>query len=156
MAAAVTGASLMVYHDIGATLPVALIRFAGRMLPEHRREWAEAALNEVAYIGSRRAALSWALGCMLFALKERSSYDFGRAIPTHLTLKTLVRVSAMLAIAVVGVYAIQKPYQRERISLTMFHGCQKSGCPPHSSRAVRDAWAINLRESRTHDPRASH
>ena len=145
----------MANRNVADTLPTALIQFATRMLPEHRREWAEAALNEVAYIGSRRAALSWALGCMFFALKERSSYEFGRALSTYPIFKALARASAVLAIALVGVYAIQKPYQRERILLTVFHGCQKSGCPPHSSRAVRDAWAINLGESIAHDPRTS-
>lgn len=118
-------------HSTGSTVPVGVIRFAARILPHHRREWAEAALNEVAYIGSRRAALSWALGCMLFALKERSSYESARALSPRLILKALLGVSAALLIAVTGVYAIQKPYQRERILLLVFHGCRKSGCPLH-------------------------
>lgn len=118
-------------HSTGSTVPMAVIRFAARILPHHRREWAEAALNEVAYIESRRAALSWALGCMLFVLKERSSHEFARALPSHTILKALLGVSAALAITATGVYAIQKPYQRERILLLVFHGCRKSSCPLH-------------------------
>lgn len=68
---------------------------------------------------------------MLFALKERSSHEFARALPTHTILKALLGVSAALVITVTGVYATQKPYQRERILLIVFHGCRKSGCPSH-------------------------
>ena len=67
----------MANRNVADTLPTALIQFAIRMLPEHRREWAEAALNEVAYIGARRAALSWALGCMFFALEVVTSVGYG-------------------------------------------------------------------------------
>lgn len=155
MAATVTGTGLMSNGNMRPMAPTAAIRFAAWVLPRHRRDWAEAMLNEVAYIGSRRTAVSWALGCMVFAIKERSSYEFARALPTHAILKTLLGVSAALIVTVTGVYAIQKPYQRERILLIVFHGCRKSGCPPHSSRSVTDSWAINVGEPSAHDSRTS-
>ena len=155
MATTVTGTGLMSNGNMRPMAPTAAIRFATWILPRHRRDWAEAMLNEVAHIGSRRAAVLWALGCMLFALKERSSYEFARALPTHAIPKALLGVSAALILTVTGVYAIQKPYQRERIRLIVFHGCRKSGCPPHSSRPVTDSWAINVGESGAHDSRTS-
>ncbi|MFK2889911.1 hypothetical protein [Dyella flagellata] len=111
-------------------LPAA-VRFVTWILPPHRRDWAEAMLNEMAYAGSHRAALLWVLGCTLFAIRARTAYELERTFMSRRILRALLGISAASVIAVVGVYAIQKPYQRERILLYVFHGCNKFGCPRH-------------------------
>lgn len=95
------------------------VRFAIRMLPPARRDWAEAMFNEVAYIESRRAALNWVLGCMLCALKARVSFELERTFMNRRILKAALSLGAASVIAIVGIYAAQKPYQRERISITL-------------------------------------
>ncbi len=98
------------------------VRFAAWLLPPHREEWAEAMLNEMAYIGSRQAALHWALGCTWSAIRERTSYELGRTFMKRRALGTLLGLGAASLIAVFGIYALQKPYQRERILMVVFHG----------------------------------
>ena len=104
--------------------PTKAIRLATWILPPHRKDWAEAMLNEMAYAGSRRAALYWLLGCVLSAIRERASYTLRRTCMTRRIFKTLFGLGAAAAIAVVGVYAVQKPYQRERIVQVVFHGAR--------------------------------
>ncbi|WP_188795217.1 hypothetical protein [Dyella nitratireducens] len=101
------------------------------MMPPHRKDWAEAMLNEMAYVKSRRAAWHWLLGCTLFAIRERASYELGGVFMNRRIFKFLFGLSAASVIAVTGVYAIQKPYQRERILLFVFHGCTKYSCTRH-------------------------
>ena len=100
------------------------IRIATWILPSHRKGWAEAMLNEMAYAGSHRAALYWVLGCVLSAIRERTSYELRRTFMTRRILKTLFGLVAASAIAVVSVYTVQKPYQRERIVQVVFHGAR--------------------------------
>ena len=94
-------------------------RLATRMLPPHRKEWAEAMLNESAYIRSRGAALQWALGCTLAAFRERLVYEFGRAFMARKIVRALLGGAAVLLIAGAGIYITAKPYQRERIWITV-------------------------------------
>lgn len=75
--------------------------------------------NEVAYIKSRRAASYWALGCTLFAIKERVSFELERTFMNRRILKAVLSLGAASVIAVSGIYAAQKPYQRERILTTL-------------------------------------
>lgn len=131
MAIAVAGTSLMAKDNVRSTILTAAVRLATWILPPHRKDWAEAMLNEIAYVRSRRAALSWVLGSTLFAIRERASYELLSAPTLRGTLKTLLGLSAAAVITVIGVYAIQKPYQRERILLVVLHGCRKSSCAPH-------------------------
>jgi hypothetical protein len=97
------------------------IRFATWLMPPHRKEWAEAMLNEMAYIESRRAASRWLLGCMLFAAKQRASHELRKVFMPHGIVKTCLSLSAVAVMAVIGIYAMQKPYQRERIRIALFH-----------------------------------
>lgn len=106
------------------------VRLATWILPPQRKDWAEAMLNEIPYVRSRRAALSWALGSTLFAIRERASYELVSALTFRSPHKALLGLSAAAVIAMIGVYAIQKPYQRERILLVVLHGCRKSSCAP--------------------------
>lgn len=131
MATVVTGTSLMVSGSMSSTSLRVAVRLATWILPPQRKDWAEAMLNEIAYVGSRRAALCWALGSTLFAIRERTSYALASALRFRRPHKALLGLSAAAVIAVIGVYAIQKPYQRERILLVVLHGCRKSTCVPH-------------------------
>jgi len=69
------------------TDPTKAIRLATWILPPHRKGWAEAMLNELAYAASRRAALSWVPGCVLFAIGERTSCEPRRTFMTRRILK---------------------------------------------------------------------
>jgi hypothetical protein len=121
MAAVVAGSGVMASGK-GKIIDLATaIRCAAWIMPPHRKEWAEAMLNEMAYIGSRRAAWHWLLGCMLFAAWERASHELRRAFMPHGILKTCLTLSAVAVMAVIGIYAMQKPYQRERIRIALFH-----------------------------------
>lgn len=118
--AAVAGTSLMSDDGIRSARLVALaIRFATWLLPPHRKSWAKAMFNEIACIPSRRIALRWVLGCTLLAVRERTSYELGRTFVHHRVLKTLLGLGAASVVLVAGLYAVQKPYQRERISITL-------------------------------------
>lgn len=99
--------------------PAALVRFATWMLPPHRKDWANAMLNEIEYIESRRLAAWWTLGCASFAIRERVSFELERTFMSHRTLKAVLGLGAASVIAVVGIYMAQKPYQRERISIAL-------------------------------------
>lgn len=103
------------------TDPVAAIRLATWILPPHRKDWAEAMLNEIAYVRSRRATWHWLLGCMLFAIRERASCEIVGALTKRSIPRTLLGLGAALAFTVVGVYMVQKPYQRERILTAVLH-----------------------------------
>lgn len=121
----------MARDRIGSRELAIAIRFASWVLPPHRKDWAAAMLNEMAYARSRRSALLWALGCALSAIRERGVYEFMRTFTSRRIFKTLFGISALTVIAVAGVYATQKPYQRERILLYVLHGCGKFDCPRH-------------------------
>jgi hypothetical protein len=109
-------------------LLAAAIRLTTWLLPLERKEWAEAMFNEMPYVGSRRAAASWVLGATLFAIRERASYELVSMLRPRGIFKALVGLSLAMAITVMLVYVVQKPYQRERILLLVFHGCGKLGC----------------------------
>jgi hypothetical protein len=121
MAAVVAGTGVMANGNIKFIDLATAIRFATWIMPPHRKEWAEAMLNEVAYVRTRRAAWSWLLGCTLFAVKERASYELARAFMPNGILKKLFTLSVASVIAVIGIYMMQKTYQRERILITLFH-----------------------------------
>jgi hypothetical protein len=48
-----------------------LAAHAGRVLPGHRGDWARAMRSEIDHLPSSRAALWWALGCVLASYTER-------------------------------------------------------------------------------------
>lgn len=121
MAPAGAGAGLMASDNTTPTASAAAIRLAIWILPPHRKDWAEAMLNEMAYIRSRRGAWYWAFGCALFVIRERASYALARTFATRRILKTLLGLSAALVFTLAGVYMVQKPYQRERIWITVLH-----------------------------------
>lgn len=94
-------------------------RLAIRLLPPHRKEWGEAMLNEAAYIKSRAAASRWVLGCVLTAIGERVVFVMGRTFMTRRIFKVMLGLGAVLVIGAVGTYIDAKPYQRERIWITV-------------------------------------
>lgn len=97
------------------------IGLATWLMPPHRKDWAAAMLNEIAYVASRRIAWHWVLGCIFLALRERASYELASALAPRTMLKALLQLSAMSFLAVAGLYMLQKPYQRERILFVVFH-----------------------------------
>jgi hypothetical protein len=109
-------------------LPAAY-RLASWLLPPHRKEWAEAMLNEGAYIKSPRLAWQWAMGCALSAVKERVFYELGRTSMSRRLLRTLLTCGAVLVLGAVGIYVDSKPYQRERMWITLQHAT-------HSTKAL--------------------
>lgn len=126
MATAVAGTGVMASGNRKFIDRTTAIRFATWIMPAHRKDWADAMLNEMAYVPSRRAAWHWLLGCTLFAIRERVTYELVRVFMPNGILKTFFTLSAVATIAVIGIYAMQKPYQRERILITLFH----HGSPP--------------------------
>ena len=99
--------------------PGAAHRLAVWLLPPHRKEWGEAMLNEVAYIRSRSAASRWVLGCVLTAVGERVAFELGRTFMTRRIFNVMLGLFAVLVIGAVGTYIDAKPYQRERIWITV-------------------------------------
>lgn len=98
---------------------IAVARVAIWITPAHRKEWAQAMLNELAYIESSRAATRWVIGSMLFAIKERTTYELEKAFMNNRTFKTALVLVAVAVGSVAGMYALQKPYQRERIKIEL-------------------------------------
>lgn len=94
-------------------------RLATWIMPSHRKEWAQAMLNELAYIESRPAAVRWILECTLFAIRERTTYQLKEASMNIRTLKTALVLVAVAVSVVAGGYAVQKPYQQDRIKFTL-------------------------------------
>jgi len=80
--------------------PGAAYRLATWLLPPHRKQWAEAMLNEAAYVKSRGAAFQWALGCALTAVRERVAYELERIFMIR---KFAKYCSGLVAVLVVGV-----------------------------------------------------
>jgi hypothetical protein len=91
------------------------VRFATWMLPPNSKEWAEAMLYELAYIQSRRAALSWVLGCIFSSIKARAAYALVGAFAPRKMLNALLSVGVASVVLATSIYMVQKPYQRERI-----------------------------------------
>lgn len=108
-------------------------RFAIWILPPQRKDWAEAMINEAAYIESWQQVLRWIFGSALGAMKARTSYEMERTFMTRGFLKTSLTFSAVIVVALIGVYAIQKPYQRERIKLVILHHIEGSSMAPAGS-----------------------
>jgi hypothetical protein len=134
MATVIAEMRLMANDNMRSTDLAVAVRIATRILPPHRKDWAAAMLNEAAYVGSRRAAWFWVLGCALFAIRERASFELARTFMTRRILRALLRLSAASVIAVIGLYMLQKPYQRERILIAVFHSAQASAAR-HSATA---------------------
>lgn len=105
------------------------------MLPPHRKHWAEVMLNESDYFESRRAAHRWILGCVLAAAKARVTFELERTLMPRKLLKVMGWACAAMAIGAMGVYISAKPYQRERIWITLRHAV--------SSDNVRGAEDMN-------------
>jgi hypothetical protein len=98
-------------------IAVAVTRVVVWITPSHRKEWARAMLNELAYIESSRAAVRWVIGSMLFAVRERTIYQLEKAFMNNRIFKTALVLVVVAVSGVAGMYAIQKPYQRERIKI---------------------------------------
>lgn len=97
----------------------AVARLAIWIMPSHRKDWAQAMLNEYAYIESRREAFRWIVESTLFAIKERTTHELEKASMKVRTFKAALVLIAAAASVVAGTYAIQKPYQQERIKFAL-------------------------------------
>lgn len=133
MAPLVAEQSLMARNVLKAKVLPTATRFATWVLPSHRKEWAGAMLNEVAYVESSRDVLRWIAGSVLSAMKVRISYEMERTLMSRGILKTFVALGVVMVITMVGVYAIQKPYQRERIKLVILQHVERSSTRPAQS-----------------------
>jgi len=97
----------------------AIIKLVSRLMPLHRKEWTDSVLNELAYIESRRARVRWLIGSLLFAIRERSIYELENASMNIRPIKTILVLVAVAVGTVAGTYAIQKPYQQDRIKFAV-------------------------------------
>jgi hypothetical protein len=104
-------------------------RLVALVLPPHRKDWADAMLNESNYIKSRRAALQWVLGCTCAALRVRVTYELERTFMTRRILKVPLYLAAVLAIGAIGIYIDAKPYQRERMWRTVHQVVNSDNAP---------------------------
>lgn len=97
-----------------------LMRLSAWLLPPHRQDWAEAMINELDAIGSRRAAIGWILGCVCTALRERVIFEITGSYPMRRKIFRLsIALAAMLILGIAGVIIGSKPYQRERLRIEM-------------------------------------
>lgn len=97
----------------------AVVRLAIWITPSHREDWVRAMLNECAYIESRRELARWIVESALFAIKERTICELERAFMNIRTFKAALVLIAAAVSFVAGIYAIQKPYQQERIKFAV-------------------------------------
>jgi hypothetical protein len=88
-------------------------------MPRHRQDWARAVLNELAYIESRRAIVRWIIESTMFAVRVRITYELENTSMNLRSFKTTIILFVIAVSAVGGTYAIQKPYQQERIKFTL-------------------------------------
>jgi hypothetical protein len=79
-------------------------------------------LNESAHLPSRRAAMRWNLGCAYAAARERVIYELEITVMKRRILKGLVGLGVVLIVGAVGIYVTAKPYQRDRIWITLQQG----------------------------------
>lgn len=107
-------------------------RLARRLMPPHRKDWADAMFNETAYL-SPRAARRWAVHCTLAALHERITHELEMTRMSRILLKITAACAAMLLIGAMGVYLVAKPYQRERIRIELRQALNIESSP-HSPR----------------------
>ena len=110
-------------------------RLVARVLPPHRKDWADAMLNESDYIKSRRAALKWAVGCTCAAFRVRVTYELERTFMTRRILKVPIYLAAIMAVGAIGIYIDAKPYQRDRMWRTV-HQVVYSGNEPRIDRGT--------------------
>lgn len=96
-----------------------MVRIVIWITPQHRKEWVRAMLNELAYIESPREAGRWMIGSLLFAIRERAIHELEEGLMNNKALKTALVLMVVAVGAVAGTYAIQKPYQQERIRITL-------------------------------------
>ena len=122
MAALVAEQGRMASNVLKAKVLPAATHFATWILPSNRKEWAAAMLNEVEYVESTRQMLRWIAGSVLGAMKVRVSYEMERTLMNRGILRSFLALGAVM----VGVYAIQKPYQRERIKLVILQHLEGS------------------------------
>lgn len=97
----------------------AVVRLTIWIMPPHREDWARAMLNECAYIESRREVARWIVESALFAIKERTICELERAFMNIRTFKAALVLIAVAVSFTAGIYAIQKPYQQERIKFAL-------------------------------------
>lgn len=133
MEALVAEQSLMTCRFLKVKVLPMATRFSAWVLPSPRKEWADAMLNEVAYLESKRQVLRWVAGSVLSAVKIRTSYEMERTFMNRGLFKNLVVLGMVMILAMTGLYAIQKPYQRERIRLVILEHVEGSSTQPTQS-----------------------
>lgn len=103
--------------SVHRVITTTIVRLVTWIMPPHRKDWTHAILNELAYMGTRRAAVRWMIGSTLFAIRERTNYELENASMN--IIRTTLILAAVAISLVAGTYAIQKPYQQERIKFAL-------------------------------------
>jgi hypothetical protein len=101
-------------------LAFALVRLAANLLPRGRSDWGRAMMAEVHHIESERDAIFWAFGCLGASGKTRIStwISMNRRMEMRgKVIRSLVGIMALALVSTAGVYAVQKPYQKDRIAI---------------------------------------
>jgi hypothetical protein len=93
-------------------------RVARRLLPPHRRHWADAMFNETCHLPAG-AAWQFRMGCVLASLHQRIIHELELTRMSRKILKAVVGAALLLVVGTVGIYLVSKPYQRERIRIEL-------------------------------------
>jgi hypothetical protein len=109
-------------------------RLIAWILPAHRKEWAAAMLHEAAYITPRRAAVAWVLSCACAALGERIAYELEHMTMNRRILVTVAAMGAVLLASSIFVYVSAKPYQRDRLWISLQQAMHADEVRPRSDR----------------------
>ncbi len=83
-------------------------------------------LNEVEHIESGKNAAAWVAGCAAAALRERLTYEVGRALMSRKAMKLSLGIAAALAIVAIAMFMQLKPYQRDRIWISLGYAASAS------------------------------
>ena len=99
----------------------ALVRLSAWLLPSERSDWGAAMVADLHYIDGEVRAVWWSVGCVFASGKTAAlcwiSTEKWRLGMRRSIGNTLAGVTIFAVAAVSGTYAIQKPYQRERIAI---------------------------------------
>jgi hypothetical protein len=83
-------------------LAQALVRLAAIILPSRLRDWGLAMVDELAAIERPGAALSFALGCLAGAIRQRMSFNHSSEGALQMPLKPLLHPRRLAALCAIG------------------------------------------------------
>jgi hypothetical protein len=109
-------------------------RLVAWILPAHRKEWADAMLHEAAYITPRRSAIAWVLSCTCAALGERFNYELEQMTMKRRILLAVAAFGSVLLASSIFVYVSAKPYQRDRLWISLQQAVHSDAGEPRTQR----------------------